>query len=93
MKKKRSKPKPRRPPEALALMEKVKRQLEELKKPVVRLEILDKKLQVFPTVADYKRMDPYWLSTMGGKFAGRVVGRKVGCGKEKTSKSSRSASR
>lgn len=79
---KKKKPKPTRPPEVLALMKKVKRQLEDLKKPVKVVKRFktakrDKRRQIFPTVEDYKKMDPYWMSTMGGKFAGRVIGRKV----------------
>ncbi len=78
---KKKKPKLKRPPEALALMEKVKRQLEDLKKPVMvkrfKTAVRDKRRQIFPTVEEYKKMDPYWLSTMTGKFTGRVVGRKA----------------
>jgi hypothetical protein len=68
-------------PETLALMEKVKLQLAELQKPrpvpvmVKRFKtaIRDKRRQVFPTVEDYQKLDPCWMSTMRGAFAGRTI--------------------
>jgi hypothetical protein len=74
-------------PEILALMEKVRGQLLELQKPVRRTVVIkrfktakrNRRLQVLPTVEDYRRMDPCWMSTMSGAFAGRVIKRgKVG---------------
>jgi len=64
------------PPHILALMAKVKRQLADLKRPAVKRfkkAVRDKRRQIFPTVADYQKMDPYYLSTMTGAFAGRKV--------------------
>jgi hypothetical protein len=77
------KSKHRPPPEVLKLMEKVKHQLEEMKKPVVRWKIISNlKLQRdFPTVEEYEKLDPYWRSTMGGQFAGRVIGERYESGR------------
>lgn len=62
--------------EVLSLMEKVKHQLEELKKPKKKRVVLrDMKRQRMPTVEEYRKLDPYWMSTMTGKFTGRVVRR------------------
>lgn len=60
--------------EVLSLMEKVKHQLEEIKKPrKKRVVVRDMRRQRMPTVEEYRKLDPYWLSTMTGKFTGRVV--------------------
>ncbi len=66
------------PPHILALMAKVKRQLADLKRPVVYIKrfkkaVRDKRRQIMPTVAEYQKLDPYWLSTMTGEFTGRVI--------------------
>jgi hypothetical protein len=73
------------PKEVVQLMEKVKSQLASFKKPVevwaestiwdepwrFRSKSQQQELDVF----DYMQMDPFWMSTMGGQFAGRVVNR------------------
>ena len=53
------------------LLQRIKRQLDEFKQP-----IRDNGLGWWPIVEDYKRMDPFYLSTMGGAFAGRIPGSK-----------------
>jgi hypothetical protein len=62
---KRRKPKAKKinpPAEALALMQKVKGQLEDLHKPI---EAQRRDFTSWnPTVAEYVAMDPYYLSTM-----------------------------
>lgn len=67
-KKKEQKPIPQH---VLSLMLKVRSQLDELSKPIW---IRKTKEVEPPTVEEYKRLDPYWLSTMTGRFAGRVLG-------------------
>jgi len=57
-------------------MVKVKRQLADLKRPLVKRfkkAVRDRRRQIFPTVAEYQKMDPYWLSTMTGEFSGRII--------------------
>lgn len=60
------KPKPI-PKHIAELMAKVKGQLAELNKPVWVRGEQEPEL----TIDEYKRLDPYWLSTMTGEFAGR----------------------
>ncbi len=84
-KRKRSKPAPATPPETAFLLAKIKRQLAALNQPPVivkrfKTAVRDKRLQILPTVAYYQKMDPCWMSTMSGEFAGRVVGGKCKAG-------------
>jgi hypothetical protein len=64
------------------LLTKIKRQLAEFQKPVWESVEWDdrrfrSRLQISwnPTVEEYQRLDPFWLSTMGGAFAGRGIGK------------------
>ena len=71
------------PKEVVQLMEKVKQQLVAFKKPVIWEEStiweqpwrFRKEIEVDLSVEEYRKMDPFWLSTMTGKFAGRKVER------------------
>jgi hypothetical protein len=70
-----------KPKKPKRLLEKVKRQLEEFQKPVWEVVEWDDRrfrnrfqISWIPTVEEYQRLDPFWLSTMGGQFAGRRVG-------------------
>ena len=71
-------------PEVVAVIERVKKQLEVLRRPFKnperfvrdpgKIEDRTNAHVALPTVEYYKRLDPFWLSTMGGEFAGRVLG-------------------
>ena len=77
LKKKKVKPRKKRSPpkEVVQLLEKVKGQLEALKKPV-GWKRANPQIDWCGDVLYYKKLDPFWLSTMTGQFAGRVVGKK-----------------
>lgn len=65
------------PKKPLALLAKVKKQLEAFKVP--SQEEIEKSHRrnlwpsAEPTVDEYKKLDPFWLSTMSGQFTGRVL--------------------
>lgn len=67
----------------LFLLDKVKSQLEAFK-PTHEAPLIDQpsmlrrswNQEVPMSIAEYIRMDPCWMSTMGGRFAGRILGEK-----------------
>jgi hypothetical protein len=87
MTKKKPKKERKPPKEVVQLMEKVKKQLASFQKPVSDKKVLWPESKVWEepwrfrrsypvtelTIEEYRKLDPFWLTTMGGQFAGRVA--------------------
>jgi hypothetical protein len=74
----------RRPKKIVQLMEKVKGQLAAFRPTPVRRELSEMEMRMmrnpFPplnllTVREYRKMDPFWMTTMTGAMTGRVLGK------------------